>query len=78
MPQDYQTRLPQFDSTDPLNAQQHVDKMNDYFDLQEVDEDDVQMRLFAQSLTGDVKKWFKTLRAATITDITVFHQTFLD
>ena len=46
MPQDYQTRLPQFDSTSPLNAQQHVDKMNDYFDLQEVDEVDVWMRLF--------------------------------
>jgi hypothetical protein len=33
MPQDYQTRLPQFDGTGPLNAQQHVDKMNDHFDL---------------------------------------------
>jgi hypothetical protein len=62
MPQDYQTRLPQFDATGPLNAQQHVDKMNDYFDLHEVDEADVQMRLFAQSLTGDVKKWYKGLR----------------
>jgi hypothetical protein len=41
MPQDYQTRLPQFDGTGPLNAQQHVDNMNDYFDLQEVDEADV-------------------------------------
>jgi hypothetical protein len=47
MPQDYQTRLSQFDSTGALNAQQHVDKMNDYFDLQEVDEADVRMRLFA-------------------------------
>jgi hypothetical protein len=33
MPQDYQTRLPQFNGSGPLNAQQHVDKMNDYFDL---------------------------------------------
>jgi hypothetical protein len=41
LPQDYQTRLPQFDGTGPLNAQQHVDNMNDYFDLQEVDEADV-------------------------------------
>ena len=73
MPQDYQTRLPQFDSTGPLNAQQHVDKMNDYFDLQEVDEANVQMILFAQSLTGEVKKWFKTLRATSITDIVDFH-----
>jgi hypothetical protein len=78
MPQDYQTILPQFNSTIPLNAQQHIDKMNDYFDLQEVDKVDVQMRLFAQSLTRDVKKWFKTLRVATIPDIIIFHQNFLD
>jgi hypothetical protein len=73
MPQDYQTRIPQFDGTRPLNAQQHVDKMNDYFDLQEVDEAYVQMRLFSQRLTGDVKKWFKELRAASIADIASFH-----
>jgi hypothetical protein len=78
MPQDYQTRLLQFNSTRPLNAQQHVDKMNDYFDLQELDEADVQMILFAQSLKGEVKNWFKTLRVSTITDIVVFHRTFLD
>jgi hypothetical protein len=78
MPQDYQTRLPQFDGTGPLNAQQHVDKMNDYFDLQEVDEADVQMRLFAQSLTGDVKKWYKGLRVASVVDLTTFQRIFLD
>jgi hypothetical protein len=36
------------------------------------------MRLSAQILTGEVKKWFKTLCAATITDIAGFHRTFLD
>jgi hypothetical protein len=41
MPQYYQTRIPHFDSTIPLNAQQHVDKMNDYFYLHKVDEADV-------------------------------------
>jgi hypothetical protein len=78
MPQDYQTSLPQFDATGTLNAQQHVDKMNDYLDLQEVDEVDVQMRLFTQSLTGDVKKWFKALPAASIPDLVMFQRSFLD
>jgi hypothetical protein len=78
MPQDYQTRLPQFDGTGPLNAQQHVDKMNDYFDLQEVDEDHIQMRLFAQSLTRDVKKWYKGLRVASVVNLTTFQRSFLD
>jgi hypothetical protein len=78
MPQDYQTRLPQYGSTSSINVQQHVDKMNDYFYLQEVDEADVQMRLFAQSLTGDVKKWFKALHFTSITDLFTFHRSFLD
>jgi hypothetical protein len=59
MSQDYQMRLPQFDAIGPLDCQQHIDKMNDYFDLHEVDEADVQMRLFAQSLTGDIKNGIK-------------------
>jgi hypothetical protein len=36
------------------------------------------MRLFEQSLTGDVKKWFKELHAASIADIATFHRTFLN
>jgi hypothetical protein len=78
MPQDYQTRLPQFDGTGPLNVQQHVDKMNDYFDLHEVVEDYVQMILFAQSLIGDIKKWYKGLRATSLLDLTAFQRSFLD
>jgi hypothetical protein len=78
MPQDYQTRLPQFDGIGPLNTQQHIDKMNDYFDLHEVDEADVQMRLFAQSLIGDIKKWYKGLRATSILDLTAFQRSFLE
>jgi hypothetical protein len=61
-----------------LKAQQHVDKMNDYFDLQEVDEADVQMRLFVESLTGDVKKWYKALPATSIPNLIAFQRIFLD
>jgi hypothetical protein len=78
MPQDYQMRLTQFDGTRSLNAQKHVDKMNDYFYLEEVDEDEFQMRLFAQSLTGDIKKWFEGLCAASVVDLTTFQRSFLD
>jgi hypothetical protein len=78
IPQDYQMRLPQFDGTGPLSVEQHVDKMNDYFDLQKVDEADVQMRLFAQSLTSDIKKWYKGLRATSVLDLTVFQRSYLD
>jgi hypothetical protein len=78
MPQDYQTRLPQFNGIGPLSAQQHIDKMNDSFDLQEVDEADVQMRLFSQSLMGDVTKWYKGLHVASVLDLITFQRSFLD
>jgi len=52
--------------------------MTDYFELHEIDESDVQIRLFAQTLTGDVKKWFKGLLANHIADLVVFHRLFID
>ena len=36
------------------------------------------MRLFAQNLIGDVKKWFKALPVASIVDIVSFHHSFLN
>ena len=55
MPQDYQSKIPQFDGNSQYTAQQHVNKMTDYFELNEIDEADVQMRLFAQTLARVVK-----------------------
>lgn len=52
--------------------------MTDYFELHDIDESDVQMRLFDQTLTGDVKKWFKALPANHIVDLGVFHRLFID
>jgi hypothetical protein len=52
--------------------------MNDYFELQEVDEANVQMRLFAQSLTGDIKKWYKYLPATSVPNLVMFQRIFLD
>jgi len=52
MPQDYQSKIVLFDGTSPLTAQQHVDKMNDYFDLQEVDDESTKLRMFTQNLGG--------------------------
>lgn len=49
MPLNYSQRIPQFDGTRSTTAQQHMDKMNDFADLEEVDDDDVRIRLFAQS-----------------------------
>ena len=41
MPQDYQSKIPQFNNTQHITTQQHVDIMNDFFDRYEIDVDEV-------------------------------------
>ena len=52
--------------------------MNDYFDINEIDDDSVKLRLFAQILGGEARKWFKGLAPRSINDLQAFHQTFLN
>jgi len=74
MPIDYQTKIPFFDDTKTITSQQHVDKMNDFFDLHEVEIEDVIMRLFVQRFGGEVQKWFRALPAASITTLPILHR----
>lgn len=41
MPQDYHSRIAQFDGTGTITTQKHIDRMHAYSNLQEVDEYDV-------------------------------------
>jgi len=77
IPGDYQSKIVTFDNTSSHTAQQRVDRMNYVFDFQEVDEVDVKMKLFAQILVGDVKKWFRSLPIRSIANLDAFHQNFL-
>jgi len=47
MPTDYPSKIVTFNNTGVYTAQKHVDRMNDVFELQEVDETDVKMILFS-------------------------------
>lgn len=52
--------------------------MNDFFDLHEVEIEDVTMSLFVQSFGGEVQKWLRALLAAFITTLPIIHRQFLD
>ena len=52
--------------------------MTDYFEIYEVDVDDVRMRVFVQSLTRDVRTWFRALPANSINDLQALYQKFLN
>jgi len=52
--------------------------MQDYFENYEIDDDSVRMKIFVQSLTGDVRPWFRALPVNSIADPEALYQTFLN
>ena len=76
LPQDYQNKISYFDSTGPFTAIQHAKRMQDHFENYEIDDDSVRMRIFVQSLTGDVRTWFRSLIVNTITTPDELYQAF--
>jgi len=44
----------------------------------EIKEETMQMRIFAQSLGGEAKKWFKNLATNSIYDLPSLYQTFIN
>lgn len=73
MPQVYQIKIVTFDGTGTYTTQQHTRKMTDYFELHEIDIIDVQMRIFVQSLAGEVRTWFRSLSPQSIDRIEVLY-----
>jgi hypothetical protein len=77
LPHNYAQRIKSYDVEENASAQKHLDWFNDFVDLEEVDHEDVKVRLFAQSLSGEVRKWFKSLPTASIPDFAAFETLFL-
>lgn len=68
---DNQRKIPLFDGTpQSITTQQHVDRITDFFDLHEINAENVTMRLFVQTFGGEVRKWFRALPATSITTLT--------
>lgn len=78
MPIDYQSKIFRFDATSHYTAQWYVNMMSDFFELHEIDEADVEIRLFSQTLIGDVNKWFKSFLSNHIADLENFQRLFID
>ena len=65
----YQKYLPRFNGQGETTAEEHWDAFFSYADNQNIEAKDVWMRMFVQSLDGDVRKWFRELPANSITII---------
>ena len=51
---------------------------SDWVDLEEVDHDDVKVRLFSQTLAGEARKWYKNLPDNSILSYQAFEDSFKD
>ena len=75
--QDYNLRIKLYDAEGNISTQKHIDWFNDFIDLEEVDCEDVKMRLFTQILVGYVRNWFRALPPASIANFEAFETTFI-
>ena len=78
LPQGYSLRIPFYDGEVNFTAKKHVDRFDDFLYLELVDDDDVKMRLFVLSLSGEAKKWFKDFPAGSILTFEAFQNAFLE
>lgn len=77
LPSKYDARIPTWGSDEEITAEEHVDRFNDFVDREEVDDEDVKLRHFAQSFIGEVRKWFKALTPGSIRNWAEFEDNFL-
>jgi hypothetical protein len=79
LPVNYINNLPRFDGENvKITAEKHVQSLEDFLDLFEVEDDDVNIIMFSLSLHGKAKNWFKSFPAASISNFHQFTQIFLD
>ena len=74
---DYMNYLPRFDNEGETTAEENLTTFYSFADNFQVVYDDVWMRIFVQSLDGEVRKYFKNLRDNSITTIKDLDVTFL-
>ena len=74
---EYQNYVPKFTGTEGVTAEEHLESFYSYADNLDISEDDVWMRVFVQSLDGEVRKWFRELTPRYVTDIEALDDVFL-
>jgi hypothetical protein len=76
-PGDYLKCMPKFPGEEDITVEEHLATFYNYADNQNIENEDVWMRVFVQSLFGEARKWFRGLDPGSITGIEALDEAFL-
>jgi hypothetical protein len=74
---DYLKYMPQFTGEGDMTAEEHLSSFYRFAEIQAIENEDVWMRVFVQSLDGDARDWFKDLPPRSIDGIVALDDSFL-
>jgi hypothetical protein len=74
---DYLKYMPKFTGEGDVTAEEHLAAFYSYADNLNIENEDVWMRVFIQSLDGEVRKWFRGLAPGSIAGIEALDSAFL-
>jgi ribonuclease HI len=74
---DYLKYMPQFTGEGDVTAEEHLASFYRFAEIQVIENEDVWMRVFVQSLDGDARDWFKDLPPRSIDGIAALDDSFL-
>jgi uncharacterized small protein (DUF1192 family) len=74
---DYLKYMPKFTGEGDITAEEHLAAFYSYADNLNIANEDVWMRVFFQSLDGEVRKWFRGLAPGSIAGIEALDNVFL-
>jgi hypothetical protein len=74
---DYLKYMPKFTGEEDITAEEHLATFYSYADNLNIENEDVWMRVFVQSLDGEARKWFRGLTPGSIVGIEALDDAFL-
>ena len=74
---DYLKYMPKFTGEGDINVEEHLAAFYSYADNLNIENEDVWIRFFVQSLDGEVRKWFRGLAPESIVGIEALDSAFL-
>jgi hypothetical protein len=74
---DYLKYMPKFTREEDITAKEHLASFYSYADNQNIENEDVWIRVFVQILFEEARKWFRGLAPRSITSIEALDESFL-